>query len=81
MTVSVGHCHPKVVDAMNEQNNKLQHTTTIYLTEQIGQYAEELAARMPGDLKVVAHQSNVSTRWCFATRLKKMFDFKLCLPA
>jgi len=52
VTVSVGHCHPKVVDAMRQQNDLLQHTTTIYLNEQICQYAQELAARMPGDLKV-----------------------------
>lgn len=52
VTVSVGHCHPKVVAAANLQNATIQHTTTIYLNPVIAQYASELAAKMPGDLKV-----------------------------
>src|SRR5215216_5889300 len=31
VTVSCGHCHPKVLRRMQEQMNALQHTTTIYL--------------------------------------------------
>ena len=31
VTVSVGHCHPKIVEKVREQVGKLQHTTTIYL--------------------------------------------------
>lgn len=52
VTVSVGHCHPKIVAAVNHQNEILQHTTTIYLNPCIAEYARDLAARMPGDLKV-----------------------------
>ena len=52
VTVSVGHCHPKVVKAANLQNETIQHTTTIYLNPGIALYAKELAAKMPGDLKV-----------------------------
>ena len=52
VTVSVGHCHPHVVAAANQQNETLQHSTTIYLHPNIGAYAEKLAAKMPGDLKV-----------------------------
>src|SRR5882757_1605505 len=29
VTVSVGHCHPHVVEKVREQLGKLQHTTTI----------------------------------------------------
>eukprot|EP00878_Enallax_costatus_P016280 GHUV01017077.1.p1 GENE.GHUV01017077.1~~GHUV01017077.1.p1 ORF type:complete len:353 (+),score=83.79 GHUV01017077.1:232-1290(+) len=53
VTVSVGHCHPEVVAAVNRQNQLLQHTTTIYLNNEIAEYAKELADRMPGNLKVV----------------------------
>lgn len=53
VTVSVGHCHPDVVAAANAQNETLQHTTTIYLHPNIALYAKELAAKMPGELKVV----------------------------
>jgi alanine-glyoxylate transaminase/(R)-3-amino-2-methylpropionate-pyruvate transaminase len=52
VTVSVGHCHPHVVAAANAQNERLQHTTTIYLHPNLAEYATALAAKMPGDLKV-----------------------------
>lgn len=52
VTVSVGHCHPHVVEAARQQNETLQHSTTIYLHPNIAEYAEQLAAKMPGDLKV-----------------------------
>ena len=52
VTVSVGHCHPKVVAAVDKQNHLLQHTTNIYLNNEIAQYAQELTAKMPGNLKV-----------------------------
>ncbi|KAF5829561.1 alanine-glyoxylate transaminase [Dunaliella salina] len=56
VTVSVGHSHPEVVKAVNEQNALLQHTTTIYLNPQVAQYGKELADRMPGNLKVFFSQ-------------------------
>ncbi len=53
VTISVGHCHPHVVAAANKQNATLQHSTTIYLQPNIAEYAEKLAAKLPGDLKCV----------------------------
>ncbi len=47
VTVSVGHCHPKITELVREQVGKLVHTTTIYLNPNIVQFAEALAARMP----------------------------------
>ena len=52
VTISVGHCHPHVVEAARRQNELLQHSTTIYLNPNVGAYAEKLASKMPGDLKV-----------------------------
>lgn len=52
VTVSVGHCHPKIVERVREQAGKLQHTTTIYIHPTVGQYAKKLAEHMPGELKV-----------------------------
>ena len=52
VTVSVGHCHPEVTAAANEQNETIVHTTTLYLNPQVALFAKELAAKMPGDLKV-----------------------------
>jgi alanine-glyoxylate transaminase/(R)-3-amino-2-methylpropionate-pyruvate transaminase len=52
VTVSVGHCHPEVLAAATLQNETINHTTTIYLNPGIALYAKELAAKMPGNLKV-----------------------------
>src|SRR3954467_1282824 len=52
VTVSVGHCHPHVLEAARRQNETLQHSTTIYLHPNIAEFAEKLASKMPGNLKV-----------------------------
>lgn len=52
VTVSVGHCHPYVVQKIKEQNERLQHITSIYLHPNIAEYAEMLASKLPGDLSV-----------------------------
>ncbi len=50
VTVSCGHCHPKVVKAIRDQVGRIQHTTTIYLHPNLGAFAEALAAKMPSGL-------------------------------
>lgn len=47
VTVSVGHCHPHVAEAVKKQAGTLQHTTTIYLHPTIAQFAAKLASKMP----------------------------------
>jgi len=47
VTISVGHCHPYVVEKVREQVGKLQHATTIYLHPTIGQFARRIAEHMP----------------------------------
>jgi alanine-glyoxylate transaminase/(R)-3-amino-2-methylpropionate-pyruvate transaminase len=49
VTVSVGHCHPAIVEKVREQVGKLQHVTTIYLHPTIGQFGKKLADHMPAD--------------------------------
>ncbi|XP_054733040.1 alanine--glyoxylate aminotransferase 2, mitochondrial isoform X2 [Anastrepha obliqua] len=53
VTVSVGHCHPKVNLALEQQINTLWHTTNIYMHPKLHEYAERLTAKFPGDLKTV----------------------------
>ncbi|MBY5986594.1 aspartate aminotransferase family protein [Roseovarius atlanticus] len=48
---SVGHCHPEVVEALHRQAQRL-NTHTRYLHESIIEYAEMLAAVLPGDISV-----------------------------
>nr|XP_039248416.1 alanine--glyoxylate aminotransferase 2, mitochondrial-like [Styela clava] len=52
VTVSVGHCHPKVNEAAQKQMESLWHTTAIYMTPPVYEFAEKLVDTMPGDLKV-----------------------------
>lgn len=49
-TISVGHCHPHVVKAVQEQSAKLQHSTTLYLNPIIAEYGKMLVDKMPGNL-------------------------------
>ena len=52
VTVSVGHCHPHVLEAVRKQSETLQHASTIYLHPNIAEFGRALASKMPGDLKV-----------------------------
>ncbi|KAK4274885.1 hypothetical protein QN277_018050 [Acacia crassicarpa] len=52
-TVSCGHCHPDVVEAIVNQTRLLQHTTVVYLNRAVIDFAEALASKLPGELKVV----------------------------
>src|SRR6266446_5995676 len=47
VTISVGHCHPYVVEKVRAQVGRLQHATSIYLHPAIGQLAKKLADKMP----------------------------------
>ena len=50
VTISVGHCHPQVIQRVRQQAGKLQHTTTIYLHPVMAQFAAKLAKKMPEGL-------------------------------
>ncbi len=52
VTVSVGHCHPKVVSAVTKQVSTLQHATTIYAHPNFPMLAKKLASKMPKGLDV-----------------------------
>jgi alanine-glyoxylate transaminase/(R)-3-amino-2-methylpropionate-pyruvate transaminase len=47
VTISVGHCHPKVSGAIAEQVERITHTTSVYLHPTICEYAKKLAEHMP----------------------------------
>src|SRR5262245_49011924 len=47
VTISVGHCHPTVIEKVRAQVGRLQHATTIYLHPTIGQLGKKLAEKMP----------------------------------
>ena len=50
LTVSVGHCHPEVTEAIVRQAKTLVHTSTLYPNPVLSELAETLAQILPGDL-------------------------------
>jgi 4-aminobutyrate aminotransferase len=50
LTTGIGHCHPEVVGAIQEQAATLGHVSTLYLTEQQVEAARRLADIAPGRL-------------------------------
>jgi len=53
LTVSVGHCHPEVTDAIVRQAQTLVHSSTLYANPALSDLAEALAQVLPGDLERV----------------------------
>jgi 4-aminobutyrate aminotransferase-like enzyme len=51
LTVSVGHAHPKVTEAVVNQVRTLQHTSTLYANKPQSDLAEKLYQITPGPLK------------------------------
>lgn len=50
LTVSVGHAHPRVADAVVDQARRLMHTSTLYIHPPMVELAERLARLAPGAL-------------------------------
>ena len=51
LTVSLGHAHPKVNEAVINQVNTISHTSTLYCNQPQSDLAEKLAQITPGKLK------------------------------
>ena len=52
VTLSVGIATWMWLRLPPDKNETLQHSTTIYLHPNIAEYAQKLAAKMPGELKI-----------------------------
>ncbi|MCZ6915893.1 MAG: aspartate aminotransferase family protein [Gemmatimonadetes bacterium] len=50
LTTALGHCHPEVVERIQEQLETLGHTSTLYVTENHIEMARRLAQIAPGGL-------------------------------
>ena len=61
LTVSVGHCHPKVTGAVVEQQKKLVHVSTLYPTRPQIELAEKLVQISPIKSKTKAFFTNSGT--------------------
>jgi alanine-glyoxylate transaminase / (R)-3-amino-2-methylpropionate-pyruvate transaminase len=77
VTVSCGHCHPKVIRRMQEQMETLQHATTIYLHPNLPLLAEKLAAKMPPGLDVTYFVNSGSEANDLAVTMARLFTGNL----
>src|SRR5438132_4606368 len=61
LTVSVGHCHPRVTEAVVEQQKKLVHVSTLYPTVPQIELAEKLVQIRPMKDRAKVFFSNSGT--------------------
>ena len=73
VTVSCGHCHPKITAKINEQVNTLQHSTTIYLHPNVALLAKKLASKMPKGLDVTYFVNSGSEANDLAIQMARLF--------
>lgn len=69
---SIGHCHPRVVEAMYRQS-RLLNTHTRYLQEGVLDYAEQLLGTFPGELNRVMFTCTGSEANDLALRVAKHY--------
>ena len=69
----VGHCHPKVVEAANNQNQKL-NTNTRYLHDSILTYAQNLSETLPEELGVCYFTNSGSESNDLALRIARQYN-------
>ncbi len=73
VTVSCGHCHPKIVAAIEKQVETLQHSTTIYLHPNFPLLAKKLASKMPKGLDVTYFVNSGSEANDLAVTMARLF--------
>ncbi|NNE47303.1 MAG: aminotransferase class III-fold pyridoxal phosphate-dependent enzyme, partial [Rhodothermales bacterium] len=73
VTVSCGHCHPKILERTQRQLEKLQHATTIYLHPNLPLFAKNLASKMPPGLDVTYFVSSGSEANELAINMARVF--------
>ncbi len=73
VTVSCGHCHPKIIARTKAQIDHLQHTTNIYLNPNVGQLGKKLAEKMPKGLEVTYFVNSGSEANDLAITMARLF--------
>jgi alanine-glyoxylate transaminase/(R)-3-amino-2-methylpropionate-pyruvate transaminase len=73
VTVSCGHCHPKITARIKQQVDTLQHATTIYLHPNLPELAKKLAAKMPPGLDVCYFLNSGSEANDLATSMSRLY--------
>ena len=73
VTVSCGHCHPKITKAIHDQVDTLQHGTTIYLHPGMPTLAKKLASKMPTGLDVTYFVNSGSEANDLAIQMARLY--------
>ncbi|HVF38521.1 MAG TPA: aminotransferase class III-fold pyridoxal phosphate-dependent enzyme, partial [Gemmatimonadaceae bacterium] len=73
VTVSCGHCHPRVTARIREQVDTLQHATTIYLHPAMPEFAKKLASKMPEGLDVTYFVNSGSEANDLAVQMARLY--------
>jgi len=73
VTVSCGHCHPRVTAKIREQVDTLQHATTIYLHPGMPAFAKKLASKMPAGLDVTYFVNSGSEANDLAVQMARLY--------
>ena len=73
VTVSCGHCHPKITKAIHDQVDTLQHGTTIYLHPGMPMLAKKLASKMPTGLDVTYFVNSGSEANDLAIQMARLY--------
>ncbi|MEP6509076.1 MAG: aspartate aminotransferase family protein [Gemmatimonadales bacterium] len=73
VTVSCGHCHPKITAAIHDQVDTLQHGTTIYLHPGMPTFAKKLASKMPAGLDVTYFVNSGSEANDLAIQMARLY--------
>ncbi|MBA3343065.1 MAG: aspartate aminotransferase family protein [Gemmatimonadaceae bacterium] len=73
VTVSCGHCHPRVTAKIHAQVDTLQHATTIYLHPGMAEFAKKLASKMPEGLDVTYFLNSGSEANDLAVQMARLY--------
>lgn len=69
----VGHCHPKVIEAANNQNKEL-NTNTRYLHDSVLDYAQNLTRTLPNELEICYFTNSGSESNDLALRIARLYN-------
>ncbi|XP_050421399.1 alanine--glyoxylate aminotransferase 2, mitochondrial [Adelges cooleyi] len=72
-TVSVGHCHPRITNAIARQAANLNHVSAVYEHPKLYEYVEKLVSKMPEDLNTVYLVNSGSEANQLALQLARLY--------
>ncbi|XP_050546982.1 alanine--glyoxylate aminotransferase 2, mitochondrial isoform X2 [Daktulosphaira vitifoliae] len=72
-TISVGHCHPRVTDAIIKQTRMLNHVSCVYEHPKLYEYVEKLVSTMPNHINTVYLVNSGSEANQLALQLARLY--------